>query len=61
MIAWMPVAAEYVTCRVEWDILQEVREDVLAYVTHHLGGVPTEWRWELDLNVVVLTAARALS
>ena len=58
MKAWMPVEATYVTCRVAQDILPHMQAAVLAYVTKELGGAPDEWRWELDLNDVVLTAAR---
>ena len=63
MNAWMPGEATYVTCRVELSMISEDiftlwRLHLIEYATSALEGVPDEWRWELDLNVVELTAAR---
>jgi len=62
--AWMPGTARYVTCKLELaaiasDVFNQWTPWLLGYVTDQLGGEPDEWRWELDGDVVELTAARA--
>ena len=64
MKAWMPGEATYTPFRIELaiatqDSFRQWRETLLEYAIRELGGAPDEWRWELDGDVVVLTAARA--
>ena len=62
MKAWMPGEAKYVKARIEVDAnLKETFSVVVEQMQYEMGGVPDEWRWEIDDGVVELTAAKALS
>lgn len=62
MKAWMPGEAKYVTARIERaNDLQDIFYTVVEQMIQEMGGVPDEWRWEIDGNAAVLMAAKAVA